>query len=66
MTHKCPAPGCETQVRPDKLSCHQHWFTIPKPLRDDVWATYKAGPGSDAHRSAVKAAIDYLEAAAHE
>jgi phosphoserine aminotransferase len=23
--------------------CSQHWFRLPKCLRDKVWATYRAG-----------------------
>ena len=23
--------------------CKPHWFTLPKPLRDRIWATYRAG-----------------------
>jgi hypothetical protein len=23
--------------------CRRHWFTLPKPLRDRIWKTYRPG-----------------------
>lgn len=23
--------------------CKPHWFSLPKPLRDRIWATYRRG-----------------------
>ena len=23
--------------------CRKHWFTLPKPLRDQIWKEYRAG-----------------------
>jgi hypothetical protein len=27
--------------------CKDHWFKLPKALRDKVWATYRAGQEED-------------------
>lgn len=65
MSHTCPAPGCETTVSTDKLACPPHWFSIPKPMRNAVWDTYRGpGPGSAEHTAAIGTAIDYLRRAA--
>lgn len=43
MSHTCHAIGCKKEVPPAKLTCPAHWSMIPKPLRDQVWATYHPG-----------------------
>jgi hypothetical protein len=43
MRHTCHWPGCETVVPPAMWGCRQHWFTLPKALRDRIWATYRPG-----------------------
>lgn len=40
------------------LMCLRHWRMVPKPLKDDVWATYrKYGPLTPPWLEAVRAAI---------
>ncbi len=41
--HHCHWPGCEMQVPPAMWGCRRHWFTLPKGLRDRVWAAYVPG-----------------------
>lgn len=43
MAHTCHWPGCEKHVPPAMWGCRIHWFTLPKFLRDKVWATYVPG-----------------------
>ena len=43
MKHLCHWPGCEKPVPPKMWGCAPHWFRLPKPLRDRVWATYVSG-----------------------
>jgi hypothetical protein len=45
--------------------CRLHWYTVPKELRDQVWASWQSGQGaySRAHRDAVKTAVDAVLAA---
>lgn len=43
MSHTCHWPGCTTEVPPAMWGCKAHWFTLPKPLRDRIWATYRRG-----------------------
>jgi hypothetical protein len=39
------------------LACRPHWYSVPKPLRDAVWAAWEDGAGSPAHTAAIDAAI---------
>lgn len=41
--HECHWPGCAQQVPPAMWGCKKHWFTLPKALRDRIWATYVPG-----------------------
>lgn len=41
--HTCHADGCRTPVPPRMFMCRRHWFLVPKPLRDGIWATYRPG-----------------------
>lgn len=41
--HTCHWPNCGRQVKPAMWGCKEHWFTLPKHLRDRIWATYVAG-----------------------
>lgn len=43
MTHSCHWPGCNQAVPPAMWGCRRHWFTLPKPLRDRIWKTYRPG-----------------------
>ncbi len=47
--------------------CRPHWFLVPKPMRDRIWATYRAGQEiskdpSDAYDVAARAAIEAVRA----
>lgn len=41
--HHCHWPGCKRQVPPALWGCREHWFKLPKGLRDRIWATYRPG-----------------------
>lgn len=43
MSHLCHWPGCETPVPPKLWGCREHWFKLPKRLRDAIWAAYVPG-----------------------
>lgn len=43
MKHTCHWPGCERAVPPAMWGCLEHWFRLPKRLRDAVWAAYVPG-----------------------
>lgn len=61
----CPVPGCCAQIDPSRLMCRGHWYLVPKPLRDEVWATWRSGEGalSPKHQEAVRTAITACRAA---
>lgn len=54
--HTCHADTCETPVPPHMNMCGAHWYQIPKPLRDAIWATYRPGQEVDKRPSA-----DYMD-----
>lgn len=56
--HRCHWPNCKVPVPPKLWGCKKHWFTLPKALRDRIWATYRPGQEIDKNPSA-----EYLEAA---
>lgn len=41
--HVCHWPGCTKQVKPAMWGCVQHWFTLPKLLRERIWRAYQPG-----------------------
>jgi hypothetical protein len=44
-----------------KFACHTHWFSIPKEIRDDIWAGYREEPLGERHTAAMEAATAFLE-----
>jgi len=58
--HECPAPGCTERVDFSMFACQRHWFSIPKPLRDEIWRTWRKR--LEAHAAARKAGVEFLEA----
>ena len=63
--HVCHAPGCLTPVPPKMFACRPHWYALPKPLRDAIWATYRDGQEitkdpSPEYLDAAAAAVEYL------
>lgn len=41
--HECHWPGCTRQVPPAMWGCRDHWYAIPKRLRDKIWDAYVPG-----------------------
>lgn len=58
MPHTCHWPTCNKAVPPAMWGCREHWYTLPKNLRDKIWKTYR--PGQEITKTPSKA---YLEAA---
>ncbi len=58
-THKCTVPACTRQIPVHRLMCRPHWYQVPKPLRDLIWATWRSGAGvfDPQYRDAVRRAI---------
>lgn len=59
IKHTCHWPGCQTEVLPRMWGCRHHWFSLPRRLRDRIWATYV--PGQEVTKTP---SAEYLEAAA--
>lgn len=60
MKHLCHAAACKTEVPPAMFMCKPHWYMVPKPLRDAIWATYR--PGQEITKDP---SLEYLDVA-HE
>jgi len=43
MSHHCHWDGCKREVPPKLWGCKEHWFKLPKPLRDAIWKEYRPG-----------------------
>ena len=39
---QCPAPGCKKLIGVDLYACRDHWFSLPKDLRDRIYGAYHA------------------------
>jgi hypothetical protein len=61
----CPVTGCDAVISSARLMCRRHWYHVPKPSRDRVWATWRSGTGvfTPAHRQAVSSALATASAA---
>lgn len=38
---RCPHPQCQREKKSQEYACRQHWFQLPKPIRDDIWRGYR-------------------------
>lgn len=56
--HHCHWPGCKKQVPPAMWGCREHWFKLPKKIRNEIWRTYKPG-----QEKTMTPSIEYLRAA---
>lgn len=62
MAHRCPSPGCEERVPSGRYACRRHWFTIPKPLRDELWQAFRTeGIFSEEYIAAAAACKEFLK-----
>jgi len=58
---RCPVCGCATLTDRSKVFCRSHWFSLPKPLRDAIWATYRAKPFNRSdHLGNIMSAMRYM------
>ena len=65
MSHHCHATDCTKPVPPQMWGCRQHWFMVPKPIRDEIWRTYRVGQCDDykpsaAYLTAARAAVVFV------
>lgn len=53
---------CTETLNPGKIFCQNHWFSLPKWLRDAIINTFRDAEW-DAHQEAINQAADYIDAA---
>jgi len=41
--HTCHHPRCDKPVPEAMFACKGHWFSLPKKIRDRIWAEYVPG-----------------------
>lgn len=54
----CRALRCDKAIAPTMVMCAAHWWKVPKELRFDIWAYYRAERGSAKHLAAIQKAVD--------
>jgi len=55
--HHCHWTGCDRQVPPAVWGCKQHWYALPKPLRDRIWRAFRPGQEIDGRPNAEYVAV---------
>lgn len=65
MAHHCHATGCNVAVPPRMFMCRRHWYSLPKAMRDRIWATYRPGQEDDwkithEYAEAARAAVTFI------
>jgi hypothetical protein len=43
VAHHCHASGCKALVPRERFVCRRHRYTLPKAMRDCIWAAYQPG-----------------------
>lgn len=58
----CRIDGCATRHARNLFCCRQHWYALPKGLRDAIWRAYhREGPFSEEYAQAAEDAEAFLE-----
>lgn len=39
---RCPYEGCPRRIGRELFACSEHWFTLPKGIRDDINRAWRA------------------------
>lgn len=61
-TRTCPVEGCSTTHDRSKLMCRAHWYSLPRPLRDEVSRAFRYdGIFSVEYQVAREAALAFCE-----
>lgn len=65
-TRRCHATGCDRKISNSMFMCREHWFALPKGLRDEIWHHYRPGQErlknpSRAYVKAARRAVEWLE-----
>jgi hypothetical protein len=54
-------PSCDNERTRQQAFCRSCWFSLPKPLRDEIWHLYRHEPGSRNHLETLAQAQRILE-----
>lgn len=60
QTEPCRVRGCPKKRSKTELVCKDHWFELPKAIRDQIWTEYQKMPGSTEHLRVCAAALKSL------
>lgn len=71
LGHHCHWPGCKVEVPPSMWGCSQHWYKLPRPIRNRIWAAYRPGQEirkdpSESYLRAADAAQAWIRANSHD
>lgn len=56
--HHCHWPSCNRVCAPAMWGCTQHWYMLPKTIRDRIWRTFR--PGQEVSKTP---SAEYIEVA---
>ncbi len=65
---RCRIRRCDERIAIDKIACRRHWELVPEPLKQAVYAAWRARRATrcretiDAHRAVVDEALAAVEA----
>lgn len=62
IRRSCAAVTCTVTLNPGRIFCEDHWFSLPKWLRDAIINTFRDAEW-DAHQEAIAQAADHIDAA---
>ena len=60
--HKCPAIGCNAQIKVILAFCAKHWAMVPRPIQHRIWGHWRAANWEE-HKEAVRDAIQAIQKA---
>lgn len=60
---ECAARGCHREVKATMLMCSEHWFQVPKEIRDRIWRQFarKQRGVAGASREHYRACVDAIQ-----
>lgn len=55
----CPHPQCKKSKPKNQFACRDHWYSLPKGIRDEIWAGWKDERLGTRWHNGAKAALEY-------
>ena len=59
--NRCAAFKCGARIAPSFLMCRRHWAMVPQPIKEEVWAAYRAHDRDASLMACMKATKSILD-----